>query len=213
MTTTSKVCRDCKLNKLAEFFSISARYKDGLHTYCKTCMNRRATEWQRNNPERAKAIKKANRKPATGARAAQQKWTRDNWEQVKAYQREYQRKQVADWRANNPVAHVEATRRHSLYKRGLTLERFVELLDEQGGGCAICGGLNANGRHLAVDHSHRCEHKEGFSCRDCVRGLLCVACNTAIHKMDNDVDWHLKALAYLKKHGAQGATRDGRRTD
>lgn len=61
------------------------------------------------------------------------------------------------------------------------------IAERQGGVCAIveCDtpviyGSGAAGAH--VDHDHQCQHsgKGKYSCPDCVRGLLCAACNTAI---------------------------------
>lgn len=55
---------------------------------------------------------------------------------------------------------------------GITLEKYNELLDYQGGGCAICGRPPAGRRYLVVDH----EHDGGPSGK--IRGLLCnIPCN------------------------------------
>jgi hypothetical protein len=60
---------------------------------------------------------------------------------------------------------------------------YQQLLDHQGGMCAICRrkpGL----KRLAVDHDHSC-CPGPVSCGKCVRGLLCRGCN-------RDVLGHLK---------------------
>jgi Recombination endonuclease VII len=46
------------------------------------------------------------------------------------------------------------------------------------GGCGICG-RKLGDIGVDVDHDHACDHpgKGWFSCRDCVRGLLCHPCN------------------------------------
>lgn len=46
----------------------------------------------------------------------------------------------------------------------ITPEEYEAILQEQGGGCGICGRPPRDGKRLAVDH----DHKTGF-----VRGLLC----------------------------------------
>jgi len=62
---------------------------------------------------------------------------------------------------------------------GLTPAEVGALFVIQGGACALCGRL---GEALQVDHDHRhCAGREG--CRQCVRGLLCPRCNTALGKL------------------------------
>lgn len=59
---------------------------------------------------------------------------------------------------------------------GLTPAELDALKARQGGRCAIC--LRPS-RRLQVDHDHRhCPGREG--CRQCVRGLLCGRCNSAV---------------------------------
>lgn len=66
----------------------------------------------------------------------------------------------------------------------LTEESYNRLLASQGGVCALCGALpysqRASGKPLAVDHDHACcpLAPSRQYCGKCVRGLLCVACNT-----------------------------------
>ncbi len=75
-------------------------------------------------------------------------------------------------------------------KYGITLTRYNELLEEQGGKCAICEGDCSTGRNLAVDH----DHKTGKA-----RGLLCAECNTALARVEIP-GWAKKAVAYIKEH-------------
>lgn len=72
-------------------------------------------------------------------------------------------------------------------KFGITLEEYDEMLEEQGGVCAVCGGTCKTGKALAVDH----DHETGK-----VRGLLCSNCNQAIGKLSS-VDLLLSAASYL----------------
>jgi hypothetical protein len=200
MEAASKTCRNCKEEKEASLFSPSFSYKDGLHCYCRACMTKRSADWQKRNPERAKQLKKESRaRNPDGVRAAQRKWNMANVEKCRAYQREYARQRRASWKKANPERVRATERKLSLWKRGLTPEQFDQILEEQGGGCAICGKQNSNGRILGVDHDHSCHPAGGRSCSKCARGLLCTPCNTALHRMENDVRWHLKALAYLQR--------------
>jgi hypothetical protein len=54
---------------------------------------------------------------------------------------------------------------------GITVERYEQMLEAQGGVCAICGEACVSGRKLAVDHDHATNK---------VRGLLCCNCNRAL---------------------------------
>ena len=89
-------------------------------------------------------------------------------------------------------------RLQSLY--GLTIERYGEILEEQGGGCAICGTTDPVGRratrtdeqiYFHVDH----DHETGL-----VRGLLCMECNTGLGKFRDEPERLLNALRYLARH-------------
>lgn len=94
----------------------------------------------------------------------------------------------------------ENYRRYSVKcQYGITAEVYNELLETQNHVCAICGGINENGRRLNVDHDHRCCSK-GKACGKCVRGLLCHGCNNGLGAFGDDVDRMLKAIAYVLKH-------------
>lgn len=81
----------------------------------------------------------------------------------------------------------------------LSQERFEKMLEEQGGGCAICGVTSPGPRDWHVDHDHACCAEAGRSCGDCVRGLLCSFCNTRLGTIEA-VDWVAAAQGYLAKY-------------
>jgi hypothetical protein len=63
-------------------------------------------------------------------------------------------------------------------KFNMTPEQYDELLQKQNGVCAICK-VKPEKRLLAVDHDRGC--CPGWkSCGKCVRGLLCMVCNTRL---------------------------------
>ena len=87
---------------------------------------------------------------------------------------------------------------HLRRKYGITLERYVEMLADQDGGCAICGGLD-EGRKLNVDHDHSC--CSGIrTCGNCVRGLLCTPCNLAIGAMRDSANRLILAARYIRAY-------------
>ena len=76
-------------------------------------------------------------------------------------------------------------------KYGLNSSQYNQLLQGQGGGCAICGERRGGGRwdgRLHVDHCHEGGH---------VRGLLCGRCNVAIGLFNDNQLLLQQASAYL----------------
>jgi hypothetical protein len=77
---------------------------------------------------------------------------------------------------------------------GMTLDDYVEFLNEQNGVCAICGNppgrvLAAGGRGFHFDHDHTTHE---------LRGLLCFPCNRALGQFGDDPVVLKAALAYLR---------------
>jgi hypothetical protein len=77
--------------------------------------------------------------------------------------------------------------RKSMY--GITGEEYRQLLDDQGGTCAICDKKCKSGRSLAVDHCH----KSNF-----IRGLLCSNCNKGLGNFQDNVKNLERAILYLE---------------
>lgn len=82
---------------------------------------------------------------------------------------------------------------------GMTRARYDSMMESQGGGCAVCGCVNPNGRELAVDHDHGCCPGKG-SCGQCVRGLLCSNCNMAVGLMMDSPQRLVDAADYLRRY-------------
>ena len=55
-------------------------------------------------------------------------------------------------------------------KYGMTEQCYEEMLESQGGGCAICGAKKNNNprmKYLCIDHSHKTGKVRGILCQDC----------------------------------------------
>lgn len=76
---------------------------------------------------------------------------------------------------------------------------YLDRLERQGGACAICQALPPEGEFLCIDHSHDCCPQAGRSCGECVRGLLCNECNSAIGFMRDDASRLRRAVQYLEE--------------
>ena len=101
-------------------------------------------------------------------------------------------KAIVNWKKRNPEKVKEHTRRGKLKANfGITIEEYDEMLYWQGGCCAICAKpQDTFVRKFAVDHNHTTGK---------IRGLLCVNCNTAIGKLDDDVVLLERAISYLER--------------
>ena len=67
---------------------------------------------------------------------------------------------------------------------GISTDGYYEMLEQQGGGCAICG-RPPKARRLCVDHDHTTGE---------IRGLLCPGCNYAVSVIES---YPVKLEAYL----------------
>lgn len=79
-----------------------------------------------------------------------------------------------------------------VYRYGVSVEVYAEMLSQQNGVCAICSKPPSPKRRLGVDHNHT----TGF-----VRALLCQNCNAGIGMFDENPDIIAKVLGYLSAFG------------
>lgn len=74
---------------------------------------------------------------------------------------------------------------------GIDVPDYERMLEEQGGGCYICGRKPDGKRALDIDH----DHSTGK-----VRGLLCSRHNRALGFFNDDIRLIVKLLEYLVRH-------------
>lgn len=89
-------------------------------------------------------------------------------------------------------------RKEKISLHGLTVERYNKLLESQDFRCAICKIPQEGIPTFNIDHDHVC-CPGVFSCGSCVRGLLCMQCNTGIGNLRESVEVMTSAIAYLNK--------------
>lgn len=94
------------------------------------------------------------------------------------------------WRTHHP-GKLQEYRWRNTY--GLEPHEYEELLEAQGGGCAICHTRvpGARKKFFSVDH----DHSTGVN-----RGLLCERCNMALGLFQDSSPILEQASAYLKKY-------------
>lgn len=164
-----KHCSKCTSTKPTDKFSNNKARYDGLSIWCKSCV----TAY---NKER-------NKRPEVKARTAELALVRYH---------KLTPEQKAEYNS------IERNKKWHLKRQyNITLDWYNEKLSEQGGGCAICNKKPSEGRFLSVDHDHACCPTGGKSCGKCVRGLLCVTCNSGLHWLENN-SWRPSAESYLE---------------
>lgn len=163
-----KPCTQCGEIKDADDFYKERRSRDGLRSECRSCVS----TYQ-------KARYEQNR-DATIARTAQ--WRSDN----------PSARTLSDRRAR--AADPDKYRDQELRRKyGITLEQYNQMLDDQGGLCALCEKPPVVGKHkvLCVDHCHDTNR---------VRKLLCSECNIGLGKFKDDPALLIAAAEYVQRH-------------
>jgi hypothetical protein len=79
-------------------------------------------------------------------------------------------------------------------RHNITKESYDQLLNKYNKKCWICKTSDA----VHIDHNHSC-CSGGWSCGNCVRGLLCSNCNTAIGLFKDNTSLLLEATKYLNR--------------
>jgi hypothetical protein len=173
-----KVCKECGATKPVSEFTRNRPTGNGPSAYkneCKSC--KRLLRDRVKESERGVGYRQQN---ADKRREAKRRYLSnpENLEKSRAYAREYYK--------SNPHRH----RVRVLAKYGLDEEGYDALLQQQRGGCAICGvkdnGRNAN---FVIDHDHITGR---------VRALLCTQCNAGLGNYRDNPDLMLRAAQYLK---------------
>lgn len=111
-----------------------------------------------------------------------------NIEDKRKWAREYNKK----YRKENPRKILSARLKRQY---NMTLEQYDKILEEQENGCAICGSEVTETPYF-IDHDHKC-CPGAKSCGECVRGLLCMMCNSALGMLKDDPEIIASALKYI----------------
>lgn len=159
-----KICTSCKVNKELVCFSINKAKPSGLQTHCKECQK---TYYF--NKSRLRVLSNSARRYAAKK------------EDILAKQR-LRKTEISHNKRINQLK--------DLY--GMSLSDYDTIFKNQLGSCAICEGVNLDGKRLSVDH----DHKTGK-----VRGLLCANCNLMIGNSKDSVGTLIKGSEYLEKRG------------
>lgn len=147
----------------------------------------------------------------TSCRPCHAKWVEENLEYLLAYHRadkarkraenpEEWKQRLLDWERDNPEKVAMMQLKSRLKKYGIDVETYKNMLDFQGGVCALCKNPEVEiiskkypyPRSLCVDHDHNTGK---------VRALLCQKCNQGIGAFKDDPMLLCVAAEYLQYHG------------
>jgi hypothetical protein len=101
-----------------------------------------------------------------------------------------------EYMQNNPMQREKQKIRQKAYdtvkknytRHGISEDQYLLLHSKFSGRCWSCKSRDA----IAVDHDHEC-CSGMYSCGKCVRGLLCLQCNTALGLLHDNIE-EIKAL-------------------
>jgi hypothetical protein len=174
MKSGEKCCTFCRKVKPLNDYHASINTADGRQARCRVCKLNDNRAWREANKGKVSQCKR--------------NYAVRNWAAIRKRQKEYM--------STRKVEAAEYRRRWNLSKRyGITVDRFTEMLDSQGGACAVCG--KTQGRQV-VDH----DHVTGK-----VRGILCVRCNVSIGGLGDNAEGLMRAICYLEKANELDARR------
>jgi hypothetical protein len=108
--------------------------------------------------------------------------------------RKYNRARRANGIRESKESRKKSNRKYRLASYGLTQATFDQILEAQDNACGMCHEPFEAGQLIHVDHDHGCCEEKNRSCGDCVRGLLCHACNIALGHIERR---YAMASAYL----------------
>ncbi len=85
-------------------------------------------------------------------------------------------------------------------KHGITPEQKSIWLEKNDFRCEICGlDFLDTKEKICIDHDHRC-CPGNFSCGDCIRGMLCLACNRLLGDAKDNIPTLASAILYLDRN-------------
>ena len=199
-------CPNCKENKPFSCFYTNRSRANGYSNYCKKCC---PIVDARGEHRRATVEKFATILPAEVKTCYSCKQTKSVEEFRPRRRGDPLRGRVSDCndcagargrinyhKSSDKKKHLIALRKHNI-----TAERYQEMLEEQGGVCAICKqketrcdprtGLT---RRLSIDHCHT----SGI-----IRQLLCGRCNMMIGLAQDNPELLVDAINYINRHHVQ----------
>lgn len=100
---------------------------------------------------------------------------------------------VTKYIKENPSKRSKQNPDRRFKRHGLSEEQFNKISNKFDGKCYVCKTRDGSN----IDHDHNC-CTGSYSCGNCVRGVLCSQCNTALGLLNDDVEKIKNLIKYLK---------------
>lgn len=172
-----KKCKRCDNWKAFSDYPKDKSRSDGLHPYCKLCRSIDNKRYIAENPEARERRKRRS-----------YEWRVDNPERYKEL--------ISKWKDDNSQHKKVLDRKSQLWTHyRLTIDKYLEMVDEQNGLCAIC----KKNKKLYVDHDHSC-CPSSTTCGECTRGLICQKCNMMMHYIDESNEYLEEGREYAERY-------------
>lgn len=176
-----KTCTSCGINKPIEDYYCVNKVTNLRAARCKKCSIEAARSRYENKSEQIKAYhKEYNKKNKAALKEKRAAHYQDN--------KELHASRGKAWRAANQDKILEYGFKKAY---GLTLSEYNAMFTAQDGKCKLCLGISADGRRLSVDHCHSTGK---------VRGLLCNSCNLALGMFKDNTSVLERAIDYVRRH-------------
>lgn len=178
-----KQCIICLNFKPLSDFSPNKSHKDGRSSYCKPCMSKKAAKRVMEKYQH-KLPRLVSTETERQCRMCEKIYPIDEFIVMKnKYRTSYCKYCTRQYALSA-----------SLQKYGLSKDQYLDMIIKQNNVCAIC--KQKTERRLSIDHDHSC-CKVG-SCGNCVRGLLCSNCNSALGFVKDNILILESMISYLK---------------
>ena len=187
----TRKCSKCgrKFPQTADFFQRdnNRRLKVKLRAEFKICRHENDQIYSANHKKEIAAYNRLYREKNFVEIAKKNKaWQKENRAYLREYYKKYnynRRAQARDWRLRQNY--------------GISLQEYNDILEAQGGVCAICGKTpEEHGRALCIDHNHHTGK---------IRGVVCTYCN---HKRIGALFDNKQVWAGMMKYIAKALKED-----
>lgn len=187
-----KVCTDCRATKSSDDFSPSPRGRFGRNTYCKVCMRARSrASYRKRREAEGLVVRPPSEAPPGERRCSDCRKIKDLGEFPKSKNVPTGRIHyckpchVLRGKKSREAKHGSTRDYHLKHRYGLTAAQVDEMIDQQGGVCALCRQRTPT----HVDHDHG---------SGAVRGVLCSGCNQGLGNFRDDTAALRRAITYLE---------------
>lgn len=194
---TGRVCSKCGNWFAWDSFSPQRRGLNGRRGVCKKCTVVYSTAWNKAHPEARQAAKNRYYEKNRHTEVADRTRQRNTNRQRRLREDPAYLEKIWQQRQNNLLSRRLYEKKYQVTKKyGLSWTQYEDILEAQGGCCAICDkrlSLFLDNSELPVanvDHDH---------VTGAVRGLVCLQCNAAIGYFRDDEKLLLRALKYLQE--------------